>query len=146
MLDDPIHSNTALRYMIRDAVERECASQIGSLNQQVQILLGQVRQYNLDLGGLQQRIASFNILLHGDRDTGTIGMVQTINDFRATIDTLRAELEDLRKDREIASIQRETLLKVARWTRYAVIAVATLVGVADVPRIADLLKVLRLVP
>jgi hypothetical protein len=132
-------NNDMLRFLIREAVEREIVNRVGPLNSSIQIVSGKADQLNRDYGAVQRQIEELSNIVKGNPTLNLVGLAQQILETRKAISSLEVKL-DVWQDR-IEGYTNQ--IKGARW----VLGALALVGVFSAfPQLVVVLRAIGLIP
>src|ERR1051325_1169064 len=113
--------NAVLRYLIREAVEREWTNSIAPVRSEQQIQAGMLKQFNRDVIVLQQMFGDLDELVRGNPKQNLVGLAQQIQDQNKLIGAINNRLDE-------AKSHREALINQVRGARYALIVVGFVTG------------------
>lgn len=153
-----------LRLLIREAVERQVAAELGPLRTQVQVQDGKLTQFNRDITSLMLQCGDLDELVRGNPKQNLIGLADQIKANNALLSSLEgkvqetvnlvkrevlaevaktaSQLDDVKKKQDDATKQREALINQARGARYAFYALAIVTGLPALDTIGKLFHIL----
>lgn len=153
-----------LRLLIREAVERQIAAELGPLRMQVQVQDGTLKQYNRDITQLMLQCGDLDELVRGNPKQNVIGLADQIKANNALLSSLELkiqttsdmvekkvlaevaktaqQLDDVKKKQDEATKTREALLNQARGARYAFYALAIVTGLPALDTIGKIFHIL----
>lgn len=93
-LNDP--QNTVLRYLIRDAVEREITTQLAPLKNQIQIIDANLRETQKDIGKVTNAANQLTAVVFGDDITDTQGLLRDVRSITNKLNSWENQLKGAR--------------------------------------------------
>lgn len=150
--------NNILRLIIREAVEREVATNLAPLRTQQQVQDGMLKQFNRDVLLVQAQCGDLDELVRGNPKQNLVGLAEQIrtqngilntlqNQFTTAVDAvkreLRADIQEIKNKQDEATKMREALINQWRGAKWAIIALGIITGL---PYLDTIGKFLHLVP
>lgn len=90
-----ISQQTILRYVVKDAVDREVGLQVAPVLNRQQVFDGQLRVFNQELGALSQSVSELRNVVLGNEQLGIIGVQRQITKMDDKLNTLIDQKEAL---------------------------------------------------
>lgn len=122
-----------LRYVVKEAVDREVGIQVAPLNNHIQILQGQLKQFDKDVGALTYNLTELRNVVLGNEALGIRGVSRQINEVAAKVDTLIDQREAI--DNQLKGIK-----STVRWGLGALSILLLLLDISSVQLIIDALR------